>query len=185
MNDRLKFRAYITCNICNDVEEEKEVSFYIYDVAVYSDGMIGFSRDSLLDVLSKLDLTENQKDEIEEHLSENSYCEDYEWVSIEFGKVEQCTELKDKNGKLIYEGDIVITYYNGEPTGQMYIYHWEAPAFYVEPFEKGKPSGRHYYYFAVENERCEVIGNIRENPDLLKNLENFNVSAENVKGYNR
>lgn len=96
--------------------------------------------------------------------------------------VEQCTELKDKNGKLIYEGDIVITYYNGEPTGQMYIYHWEAPAFYVEPFEKGKPSGRHYYYFAVENERCKVIGNIRENPDLLNNPENFNTSAENVKG---
>lgn len=96
--------------------------------------------------------------------------------------VEQCTGLKDKNGKLIYEGDIVITYYKGEPTGQMYIYHWEAPAFYVEPVEKGKPSGRHYYYFAVENERCEVIGNVHENSDLLKNPGNFNVSGENVKG---
>lgn len=98
--------------------------------------------------------------------------------------VEQCTGLKDKNGKLIYEGDIVITYYKGEPTGQMYIYHWEAPAFYVEPVEKGKPSGRHYYYFAVENERCEVIGNVHENSDLLKNPGNFNVSGENVKGDN-
>ncbi len=96
----------------------------------------------------------------------------------------RCTGLKDKNGKLIYEGDIVITYYKGEPTGQMYIYHWEAPAFYVEPVEKGKPSGRHYYYFAVENERCEVIGNVHENSDLLKNPGNFNVSGENVKGDN-
>ena len=98
--------------------------------------------------------------------------------------VEQCTGLKDKNGKLIYEGDIVITYYKGEPTGQTYIYRWEAPAFYVEPFEKGKPSGRHYYYFAVENERCEIIGNVHENPDMLKNADNFNTSGGNVKENN-
>lgn len=87
---------------------------------------------------------------------------------LSLGHDEQCTGLKDKNGKLIYKGDIVITYYAGEPTGQTYIYRWEAPAFYVEPFEKGKPSGRHYYYFAVENERCEIIGNVHENPELLE-----------------
>ena len=117
-------------------------------------------------------------------ISNSSFCP-YAYLVTRPETIEQCTGLKDKDGKLIYEGDIVITYYNGEPTGQMYIYHWEAPAFYVEPFEKGKPSGRHYYYFAVENERCKVIGNIRENPDLLKNPENFNVSAENVKGDNK
>lgn len=78
MQDRFKFRAFMTCHICIGVEEEKEISFYIYDVAVYSNGDIGFSRDALLDALSKLDLTENQKDEIEEEISENSYCDDYE-----------------------------------------------------------------------------------------------------------
>lgn len=83
-------------------------------------------------------------------------------------KWEQCTGLKDKNGKLIYEDDIVITYYAGETTGQTYIYRWKAPTFYVEPFEKGKPSGIHYHYFTVVNERCEIIGNVYENPELLE-----------------
>lgn len=82
--------------------------------------------------------------------------------------LERPTCLKDKNGNLIYEGDIVDTFYEGEPTGQRYIYRYEPPAFYVEPFENGKPSEHHYYYFAVANERCEIIGNIHENGDLLK-----------------
>lgn len=81
---------------------------------------------------------------------------------------EQCTGLSDKNGDLIYKGDIVDTFYKGVPTGQRYIYRYEPPAFYVEPFEHGKPSGEHYYYFAVANERCKIIGNIHENGDLLK-----------------
>lgn len=79
----------------------------------------------------------------------------------------QCTGLKDMTGRPIYDGDIVNTYYNGHLTGQTYIYHWENPAFYVEPFEHGKPSGSHWYYFAVETERCRVIGNIYENPELI------------------
>lgn len=94
--------------------------------------------------------------------------EDMRYASQDNIIIEQCTGLKDKNGNLIYEGDIVDTFYVGEPTGQRYIYHYEPPAFYVEPFEHGKPSGGHYYYFAVDNERCEIIGNIHENGDLLK-----------------
>ena len=81
--------------------------------------------------------------------------------------IEQCTGLKDKNGKLIYEGDIVQTDYEGFGLDK-YIYRWEEPAFYLEPIENGKLTGSHYYYYAICVERCVVIGNIHENPELLE-----------------
>lgn len=170
MQDRFKFRAFITCHICIGVEEEKEISFYIYDVAVYSNGDIGFSRDALLNALSKLDLTENQKDEIEEEISENSYCDDYEWYSIEFGKTEQCTGLKDKNGKLIYEGDIVRA---RNPSKTIYdkltvTYEIFSSAFMMSNGDKLK----NYLGVFFAKDWCwdiEVISNIHETPKLLEN----------------
>ena len=92
---------------------------------------------------------------------------DYDFAEI---VVNQCTGLKDKNGKLIYEGDIIQTDYNGVELDK-YIYRWESPAFYVEPIEKGKPTGSHYYHYAVCPERSTVIGNIHQNPELLKDEE--------------
>lgn len=160
MQDRFKFRAFMTCHICIGVEEEKEISFYIYDVAVYSNGDIGFSRDALLDALSKLDLTENQKDEIEEEISENSYCDDYEWYSIEFGKKEQCTGLKDKNGKLIYENDLIDFY------GKTYQIIWD------NDFACFSIKNNNSMHPISDITQSSVMSNIHENPELLEKKEN-------------
>lgn len=165
MNDRLRFRVWITVPITRDVEEEKEVSFYIYDIALYNDGSVGFSRDSLLEVLDKLNLTEGQYNEIEDYISDNSYSEDWEWYIISFDIIEQCTGLKDRNGRLIYEGDLIkllVARNRG----------W-IPKGTIAPVEWNNFACCGFILSCMGNltekcaKNCEVIGNIHENKEVI------------------
>lgn len=173
--DRFKFRVWITVPITRDVEEEKEVSFYIYDIALYDDGGIGFSRDSLLDALDKLNLTEGQRNEIEDYISDNSYSGDWEWYVISFDTIEQCTGLKDKNGKLIYEGDIVREVSIDEDSAMGVEYEEVSVVCFGGgdyPYSFTLKHPRFYRGYALLNygymrQEIEVIGNIHENADLL------------------
>lgn len=83
----------------------------------------------------------------------------------------QCTGLKDKNGKLIWENDIcdrkeeypeIVKYNNGD---------WTLDYSYL----KGKESGYCYCnlgFYVLERKCVEVIGNIFDNPELLESEEN-------------
>ena len=93
----------------------------------------------------------------------------YEWGETEVKAVEQYTGLKDKNGKEIYEGDIVSEEfeYAGKKTKTIWQVRWcdDECAFelhYVSGFEVDDCS-----LVSDDEENCEIIGNIHENTDLL------------------
>jgi len=89
----------------------------------------------------------------------------------------QYTGLKDKNGKEIYEGDIVVGKAEGEP--------FKSAVRYVDGyFSNCSVMGRDWYDYLEDMQRIDnikrdipinkdgadvvVIGNIYENPELLK-----------------
>lgn len=100
------------------------------------------------------------------------------------GVIIQCTGLKDKNGKLIYEGDILDLYVS---TKKLYRYQvkFEIGSFMLvsqdEIFDFKNVWNDYVYplsqlYYEYQNEEnyideCEIIGNIYENPELIKDGE--------------
>lgn len=79
--------------------------------------------------------------------------------------VEQCTGLKDKNGKLIYEGDIVDIFNWQHNKSQKGIVKYADNDACFGIFV----SKMCYIAFSnIDEEYIEVIGNIHENPELLE-----------------
>lgn len=163
----LTFQAGIRAQYYKDNGDDATILLWLNDFMLSNtNNEIGFSHNELLKAIPD-DLSEHEENTLLDWFAGNYGTPYEEWYSGDADIIRQCTGLKDMTDRPIYDGDIVNTYYNGHLTGQTYIYHWENPAFYVEPFEHGKPSGSHWYYFAVETERCRVIGNIYENPELI------------------
>lgn len=75
--------------------------------------------------------------------------------------IEQSTGIKDKNGRNIYEGDIVSKH-NSDLKGvvkQVKDGQWAI-------YWNNVPDG--YYVLFKYSNLCEVVGNIHENPELLE-----------------
>ena len=79
--------------------------------------------------------------------------------------VGECTGLTDRNGKLIFEGDIVsFTRYDAlgwrrDRVGQV-LHHQDTASFYVLA-----TTGDGWGWMQIES--IEVIGNIHDNPELI------------------
>ena len=80
-------------------------------------------------------------------------------VEVDPSTICQCTGLKDKNGKLIWENDILNR-------GNLVVTWREELASYC--ITKKGWMYQHFFGEAVDACDCEVIGNIFDNPELLK-----------------
>lgn len=88
----------------------------------------------------------------------------YNISDIPQNNIMQCTGLKDKNGKLIFEGDIMKCLYIspiGEEISKLGFVEFNFGAFWFN-----YKIGSSYLY--NENALLEIIGNTYENPELLE-----------------
>ena len=84
----------------------------------------------------------------------------------------QYTGLKDKNGKEIYEGDIIRTHFSfsHEVVQEPFIIQWNKDKAMFEGIKQNPEQNeylRSFSFFPEQRYIYEVIGNIHENPELL------------------
>ncbi len=94
--------------------------------------------------------------------------------------VGEYTGLKDKNGQRIFEGDIVSMKYNEQNKPYAIIYDEELATF----IGRDKDNFNFTTLSGLDNSPIEIIGNIHDSPELLKEVQTMsnNKGCEYCKG---
>ena len=98
-------------------------------------------------------------------------CDPLDGVEVDPETVGQFTGLLDKNGKEIFKGDILFGREEGDGETTAWNFYYEI--FYDEKvcaFMAKEKNDKYWGIVICEiNEQYEIIGNIFDNPELLKN----------------
>lgn len=194
MEDRFNFNAIVTGYYDIDTPDEYaefEPQIYLENVDIWSGGDIGISREDLeLAIKNQYPkLKKSQFNQIMKFFEDNSISSDNEaYLTILPYKIIQCTGLKDKNGKLIYEGDIINVKIDGLNISYIpKVVVWDRKEWQLKKYNKNfkqncsacevKRKQKCQYcsqYFSAtghtnfkEFYNNEVIGNIYQDKELL------------------
>ena len=92
-----------------------------------------------------------------------------DWVYINQDTIGQFTGLKDAHGKEIYEGDIL----KWKADNRLYavVFNWGMFYASVEVCNQ-EIYGGFPLHSLTDDEACEIVGNIYDNPELKRKLRN-------------
>ena len=83
-------------------------------------------------------------------------------IEVDPSTICQCTGLKDKNGKLIWENDIIKCKFG------IAVAVWDKSEWRIKLVKDNIWRKDLHYWVVEDNQRTEVIGNIFDNPELLE-----------------
>ena len=145
MNRLIEFRGKAKCSI----EELNEAGFIHDNGWVYGSYVDGYIINGVVESTDEYIAIEN-------------------WCPVKIKTVGQYTGLKDKNGKEIFEGDIVFAIATYDCANTVVV--WDDGGFVLVPCKYYKNYISRCGYKDIRFLDKEVVGNIHDNPELLEVL---------------